>query len=308
MIKYNLKLFSYNAIFLELVHLEQNNKLPSRILLAGQEDIGKTTFSLHLINYLLSKNEESKYDINDNQINSKSHSYKFINNLTHPNFYLIEKSQDKKNIDVEQIRKMIYFLNKSSLDNNRKIILIDGVENLNLNSSNALLKSLEESGEKNLFILTHNSNKNLLDTIKSRCLIYKLNFNYSYNKNIINSFFNQDLYSKLNDDFKSTFVAPGFLIKHISFAQDNNIELNSLNIKSMIQYIIDNKSYKKNDFITDNFQTYIEIFFTKMYSKTKDYKYYDNFLKIITENNLINKFNLDLDSFFVKFENKYLNI
>ncbi len=45
-----------------------------------------------------------------------------------------------------------------------------------------------------------------------------------------------------------------------------------------------------------------------MYSETKESKYYDFFLKTITENNLINKFNLDLDSFFVKFEKKYLNI
>ncbi len=45
-----------------------------------------------------------------------------------------------------------------------------------------------------------------------------------------------------------------------------------------------------------------------MYLITKDYKYYDNFIKIAHETNLINKFNLDLDSFFIKFESKYLNI
>ena len=78
-------------------------------------------------------------------------------------------------------------------------------------------------------------------------------------------------------------------------------------MRSIIKYIIINKSYKKNNFIINNFQSYIEIYFTKMYMKTKDYKYYDNFLKIVSENNLINKFNLDLDSFFIKFENKYLN-
>ena len=43
-----------------------------------------------------------------------------------------------------------------------------------------------------------------------------------------------------------------------------------------------------------------------MYLKTKEYKYYESFLNIISENNLINKFNLDLDSFFIKFEHKYL--
>ena len=45
-----------------------------------------------------------------------------------------------------------------------------------------------------------------------------------------------------------------------------------------------------------------------MYLKTNDYKYYDFLIKTASENNQINKFNLDLDSFFIKFENKYLNI
>ena len=76
----------------------------------------------------------------------------------------------------------------------------------------------------------------------------------------------------------------------------------------MIKYIIDTKSYKKNNFIINNFQHYIEIYFTKMYLKTKDNKYYDKYLETISDNHLINKFNLDLDSFFIKFENNYLNI
>ena len=45
-----------------------------------------------------------------------------------------------------------------------------------------------------------------------------------------------------------------------------------------------------------------------MYLRTNDYKYYDNFIHTVTETNLINKFNLDLDSFFIKFDSKYLNI
>ena len=45
-----------------------------------------------------------------------------------------------------------------------------------------------------------------------------------------------------------------------------------------------------------------------MFSKTRNLKYYDSYLEAVTENNKINQFNLDLDSFFIKFENKYLNI
>ena len=66
-----------------------------------------------------------------------------------------------------------------------------------------------------------------------------------------------------------------------------------MDIISLIKFIINNKIYKKPNFIANNFQTYIEIYFTKMYSKTKNNKYYDNFLNIVDENNLIDKFNLD---------------
>ena len=116
------------------------------------------------------------------------------------------------------------------------------------------------------------------------------------------------LYDELNDDFKSIKVSPSFLINHIIFIQENELELKSFDVKKVIHYIIDNKSYIKNSFIINNFQIYIEIYFMKMYSKTKDYKYYDSFLKSISENNLNMKFNLDLDSYFIQFGNKYFNI
>ena len=306
--EYNLKLFGYEKLFHHLINLDQKNKLPLSILITGQEGIGKSVFSYHLINYLFSKNESTSYNIKENKINSKSLSFNLVKNNSHPNFYKISKVDTKKNIEIEQVRNMINVLNKSSFNNKKKIILIDGAENLNINSSNALLKSLEESNHQNLFILTHNISKKILDTIKSRCIIYKINLNYSEIKNIISEYFEENLYNDLNDDFKSSVLAPGFLINHILFSQENNIDIKTLDSRSMIQYIINNKSYKKSVFISNSFQSYIEIYFTKLYSKTKDRKYYDFFLKSVTENNLITKYNLDLDSFFLKFENKYLNI
>ena len=308
MINYCLKLFSYNELFNHFVNLEIKNNLPSRILLTGQEGIGKTTFAFHLINYLLSKNEVKKYNKDLNIVNNESNSFTLINNLSHPNLFLVAKDDTKKNIDIDQIRRMINFLNKSSFDNQKKIILIDGAENLNINSSNALLKSLEESSNQNLFILTQNINKNLLDTIKSRCITFKLNFNYSEIKNVVNENLGAEVFDDLHDDFKSLIISPSFLINHINFAKNSSLNINSLNIEEVIKFVIKNKSYKKDNFISNNFQLYIEIYFSKKYSKTKDYKYYDNFLETVTENNQIDKFNLDLDSFFIKFENKYLNI
>ena len=308
MLDYSKKLFCYNSLFKEFVDLDNRNKLPNNILLTGQEGIGKSTFAFHLVNYLFSKSEDFSYNVEENEIYTENKSYNLLTNLTHPNFFILTKNEEKKNIEIDQVRNMHNFLNKSSFDNKKKIILIDGAEDLNLNASNALLKSLESSNSQNYFILTQNSSKYLIGTIKSRCLKFMLNFNYSDLQAIVFNYFNEDLFNQLNDDFRSIIVTPKFLINHILFINENKLNLINTNVNNILHYIIDNKLYKKNNFILNNFQTYIEIYFTKMYSKTKDFIYYENYLKTVEENTLINKFNLDLDSFFIKFGNKYFNI
>ena len=51
MINHMYKLFGFKKLFDQLVYLDLKNKLPSRILLTGQEGIGQSTFALHFINY-----------------------------------------------------------------------------------------------------------------------------------------------------------------------------------------------------------------------------------------------------------------
>ena len=64
-----------------------------------------------------------------------------------------------------------------------RFILIDNIENLNKNSVNALLKIIEEPNENVFFILINNNEKNILPTLKSRCLTFKINF--TFNESII---------------------------------------------------------------------------------------------------------------------------
>ena len=75
----------------------------------------------------------------------------------------------KKNIDINQIRELIRSLNKSSFNEKPRFILIDNIELLNLNSINALLKTLEEPSHNIYFILINN-NKKILSTLLSRCI------------------------------------------------------------------------------------------------------------------------------------------
>ena len=69
--------------------------------------------------------------------------------------------------------------------------MIDNAENLNLNASNALLKSLEEPPKNTFFFLIHNSGSKILDTIKSRCIEFKIFLNESEKKNIFKNLINQ---------------------------------------------------------------------------------------------------------------------
>mgnify|MGYP001336194327 CR=1 FL=1 len=168
------KLFGLNNYIKELIKLYDQDILPNKILLSGQKGLGKSTLSYHLINYVLSKNEDFSYDADNLQINSKNHSFKTILNRSNPNFILIDIDPDKKFIDINQIRNLINNLNKSSFNTKPRFVLVDNIEYLNVNSVNALLKILEEPSKNTHFILINNDKK-ILPTLLSRCINFKIN-------------------------------------------------------------------------------------------------------------------------------------
>ncbi len=149
-----LYLYGYGNYFNSFIELYEKNKLPNSILLSGPKGLGKATFSYHYINYLLSQKEEEKYSVKTSSINENNISYKLLNANIHPNFFLIENNFQERDIKIEQVRNLINFLNKTSYKKNLKIIMIDNAEYLNLNSSNALLKSIEEPQDNTFFLLS----------------------------------------------------------------------------------------------------------------------------------------------------------
>ena len=150
---YQNKLYGLEKEFTELVLLYKNNKLPNKILFSGSKGLGKCTLSYHLINQILSMEENFPYDEKKFEINIENKSYKLMLNKTCSNFSLIDVANDKKKIDISQIRSLINNLNKSSINSKPKFILIDNIEFLNVNSINALLKILEEPNKNTFFFL-----------------------------------------------------------------------------------------------------------------------------------------------------------
>ena len=68
----NTRLYGLEKELNQFLILYKNNKLPNKILLSGKKGLGKATMAYHLINHVLSKNEEFKYDIKNNIINKEN--------------------------------------------------------------------------------------------------------------------------------------------------------------------------------------------------------------------------------------------
>ena len=161
-------------------------RLNHSILITGIKGIGKFFFIIKIIeNYINLK-------INSNQIN---HHLSLLYNNSHPNIKILKKLIDEKtnkiknNIVIEQVRELNHFSYETNIiEKLPKFILIDSADDLNLNSSNALLKILEEPKNNTYFFLISHQPFTLLPTIKSRCLKINLSsHNFNSFKNILRS-------------------------------------------------------------------------------------------------------------------------
>lgn len=123
------------------------NKFPNAYLFSGVEGIGKKTLALEFAQKVLGVDRLSN----------------------HPDFIFLEhQGEITLDLTLEFISKLAFkpFVAK------KKVAIIDNAENLNINSSNALLKSLEEPSSSTIVILI-SGRKNILPTIISRCQVLR---------------------------------------------------------------------------------------------------------------------------------------
>ena len=301
------KIFGHEKILSELINLDKINKLPNKILLSGKNGIGKSTMAYHFINYLFSKNENFKYDISNFIINYNNKSNILVNSNTHPNLFKIYLKDDKKNIEISEIRNLINFTNLSSLGDQKKIILIDDVEYLSINAVNALLKVVEEPNDNTFFILINNSSKKIIHTLRSRCIEFKLSIDKSVIKNIINDLYKEINYDDISPDFIRYSITLSGLIDFLNICINEKLNYNDITIEIFLKYIFENNLYKKKEFQLIDFKSFIEIFFLKKIKYLKDDSVFSIYSHFNVKYHKFKKFNLDMESFFLEFNSKLLN-
>ena len=298
-------LFSLDNYLLDFIKLYKKKKLPTKILLSGDKGLGKSTLAFHLVNYILSINEEHSYIVEESKINPENRFYKLTINGSNPNLSLVDTLSDKKSIDINQIRELIMNLNKSSFNEKERFVIIDNIETLNISSINALLKILEEPPINTYFILINND-RFILPTLKSRCINFKIFLDHKTSISVINKILDDDILKYINKDLINYYTTPGQLYYLIQFFKTQEHDLNDHGVKSFLKLVIKDNLYKKNSLIKDMIFEYFEFYFREKVklAKSNTFEYYDYFLKRINDTK---KFNLDEESLFMEFEYKILN-
>ena len=300
-----LSLYGHNFEFSYFIRLYKNQKLPNKILLSGEKGIGKSTLAYHIINYILSIDENYSYDLKNFKISIENKSFKLILNKSNPNFIPVDIEDDKKSININQIRNLILSLNKSSFNKKPRFVLINNIELLNINSVNALLKILEEPNDNIYFILINNDKK-ILPTLKSRCLNYNIHLTFNQSIDVTNKILDENCLDLIHEQIINHYSTPGSILNLLNFADKNDFDLKKIDLKELIKKIIMDKKYKKDQFIKHLLYTLIEIYF-RINVSVKNIK----FLKI--QNYFLNKinntkiFNLDDESLLMEFEDRVLN-
>lgn len=140
---------------------------------------------------------------------------------------IIETKGVKKqsNIGIDQIKNIQYWASLSPYNSPRKVAVINNADKMTDEAANSLLKTLEESPPKTIFILITSSVNSLLPTIISRCQIIKFplaSFKHFTSEDFLKEYETaaQDLVSLINSDLAVKYKYAEDMAKDVGAARE----------------------------------------------------------------------------------------
>lgn len=265
------------------------NTLSHAHLIAGEDGVGKGKLANILSKFILNGDLDREY------------------------VDIINYSSEKSSFGVDDVRDIIEEVYKKPFEKDKKVIIIHEGNKLTIQAQNALLKTIEEPPKGVYIIILCESLELILDTIKSRCEIYKLKpltkselyeyikikkFNYDENEiksaiafsegvpGRIDRYFNDDKLRELRNNIviliknlnKNDLEA--ILQQEESFSNLKNYKEEVLNIFGLfIRDILINKEIENEEFIinSDKLEDIKEL------TKEMSFKKLNNMIKTIEE-------------------------
>lgn len=159
----------------------------------------------------------------------------------HPDVHIIET--EGQDIKIESIRQLKRDISLKPYEGRRKVFIIDNAHNLNSESSNALLKILEEPPRISVIILITDKPAKLFKTIISRCRTIKFP-----------AFERGKLQKILNKDYSIAEAASHFLAYFSEGRLGSAVRLNSQDILKEKNRVIDSFVFSRKPSLDFNAQ------------------------------------------------------
>jgi|TARA_B100001964_G_scaffold196845_1_gene221589 DNA polymerase-3 subunit delta' len=171
----------------ERVLLEAFNsgRLGHAWLICGPRGIGKMTLAFRFARFVLSRGAEEAATgalftdalptAENLYVGPSEPVFRRVASGGHADLLTIERTANpdtgkmRSEIAVDDVRGIAPFLSLTAAEGSWRVVVIDGADEMNANSANALLKILEEPPKQALFLLIAHNPGNLPATIRSRC-------------------------------------------------------------------------------------------------------------------------------------------
>jgi DNA polymerase III subunit delta' len=140
-------------------------------LITGPEGVGKATLAFRFARRLLAGRPET--DTLD--LDPSDPVFRRVAAGTHADLLTIEREVNEKTgrrklqIAVDDVRDITGFMSLTPAEGGWRVVVVDGAEDMNASSANALLKVLEEPPPRAILLLVCSAPGRLLPTIRSRC-------------------------------------------------------------------------------------------------------------------------------------------
>lgn len=176
-----LSLVGHEAAEREFLDLYNAGRLHHAFMLVGPEGIGKATFAYRVARFLMADEQGGGGFFGDPattttlDVPAEHRAAHLIANNAHPDMAVLRRRYDasskkfKTEISIEDMRDALHLLEKTPAFGGWRVVIVDAADDLNANSANALLKTLEEPPSKTMFLLVCHQPQKMLPTIRSRC-------------------------------------------------------------------------------------------------------------------------------------------
>jgi DNA polymerase-3 subunit delta' len=150
-------------------------KLHHAWLLAGPRGVGKASFAHAAARRVLADAAGPPIDLPGLETPDDHPTVRLVEAGSHPDMRWLERLPREKgeglarDISIKQVRELGEFMGMTAALSPWRVAVIDSMDELNKEASNALLKMLEEPPANTIFFLVSHAPGRLLPTIRSRC-------------------------------------------------------------------------------------------------------------------------------------------